>query len=59
LKTEPFTREEAVEILQEIPRPSKNAAARIAAVKQLHALEREGPLGPYDELDELLDRTGR
>lgn len=34
----PLTREEAVKILEEIARTSGNAAARIAAIKQLEAM---------------------
>lgn len=47
-----LTHEEAIEILEDIARNSNNAAARIAAIKQLEAM-RDGERSPADGFDQL------
>jgi hypothetical protein len=54
----PLTRDEMVEILEEIARESNNSAARIAAIKTLREID-DGPRKPaegFAELDELAKR---
>lgn len=52
-----LTRDEMIEILEEIARTSKNQAARIAAIKQLEAMQGDGePETGFDQLDELAPR---
>ena len=50
-----LTRDEAIEILEEIARQSQNQAARIAAIKQLEKMRSEEP-APGAEVWEDLDR---
>jgi hypothetical protein len=51
-----LTREEMVEILEEIAREGTNAAARIAAIKALMEIEPRAPDRIWAELDELAPR---
>jgi len=49
-----LTRDEAIEILEDIARNSQNAAARIAAIKLLDEMRHEEPTpvsGAFDDLD--------
>ena len=55
-----LTRTEMVAILEDIARNASNQAARIAAIKQLEAMNRdEGEKTGFDELDELAPRRNR
>jgi hypothetical protein len=52
-----LTRDEMVEILEEIARNSSNQAARIAAIKQLEVMQGDGDDSTgFDQLDELAPR---
>jgi hypothetical protein len=53
--------DEMIEILEEIPRSSANAASRIAAIKALKEIDdgRRKPAEGFAELDELAERRGR
>jgi hypothetical protein len=51
-----MTREEMLEILEGIARESKNAAARIAAMKTLMEIAPPEPDDIWKELDELAPR---
>jgi hypothetical protein len=56
-----LTHEEAIEILEDIARNANNAAARIAAIKQLEAM-RDGEGSPaegFDQLDQEVPRLRR
>lgn len=50
----PLEREEAIRILEDIARTSGNAAARIAAIKQLEAM-RDGDPSPAEAGFDALD----
>lgn len=53
-----LTEQEQIDILEQIARNAQNAAARIAAIKQLRdmGLEDEKPASGFDRLDELAQR---
>jgi hypothetical protein len=52
-----LTRDEMIAILEEIARNASNQAARIAAIKQLEAMNRnEGEKTGFDDLDEHVSR---
>jgi hypothetical protein len=53
-----LTRQEALEILEEIARDSNNSAARIAAIKELLSMNGYQSSGEsaFDQLDELASR---
>jgi hypothetical protein len=50
-----LTRDELVEMLEDIARNGSNAAARIAAIKELIRLD-EGAGADFDELEDLIQR---
>jgi hypothetical protein len=51
----PFTRDEAIEILEDIARNGGNAAARIAAIKQLEMMRdgEQATAAGFEDLDRV------
>ena len=56
-----LTDDETIEILEDIARNSNNAAARIAAIKQLEAMRagEPSPAEGFEELDQEVPRIRR
>lgn len=56
-----LTEQEMIEILEEIARSGQNGAARIAAIRQLRAMDGEvdAPVEGFEALDELAPRRYR